>query len=595
MAPDATVEVTYQLLDLAGDPVGAAVDVPWDETLGAFRVPAGSLQNAGAPGSANFDEAVYHHWHGRHRIDVDTGGRGPMAVPLAIHGSDRMSWYITGGAPLLRDADGDPNGMPVQISKNWHGEYWYHLYTMPTFSGRGPESMELTMASSKWGDAYAASHAQLSLVGWGDWGGHWDETALGCFGESVTYDPDMTLRRAPLDDVRPFLVQSADRWNWTGNVGGADFLRYRTAAQPYWERRMSRVRSTYNAVGPLLTNVSYSGLSSDGRIRYNVDTRLGAADDLVRVYLHFDYEFLEDVLYDRLAFFQVAADNYSDNLFARVAWGDADQVHEDRVVDDHGTTGYAADTDRGIALTGKDPWVMLYANQRTGDALPERYANIGFIVRSFTADIGGARLDVPHLNLRRSFNQQMSQYGVELGLPHEEGSPWCGASCLGETRFVPAGSRVQLVVEYVVPPADASRYYGQSDHLLALPSGAFEDTAMMLHLAPGNAMEVTASAGTVRRTHPVEIDTVLGEIAAEISIAGGLGYAPLVFHGLERHDGWRLERRNGEVWETVDQSRHGKDFAQVDFDADAGRWSVTVAVPIRGGGDFRLRRLAPGS
>ena len=43
--------------------------------------------------------------------------------------------------------------------------------------------MELTLASSRWGEAYAASHAQLSLIGYGSAGGHWDESALGSFGE----------------------------------------------------------------------------------------------------------------------------------------------------------------------------------------------------------------------------------------------------------------------------------------------------------------------------------------------------------------------------------------------------------------------------
>ena len=88
--------------------------------------------------------------------------------------------------------------------------------------------MELTIPSSRWGEtAYAASHAQLSLIGYYSAGGHWDESALGCWGESITYDPDQTLGRAMVDDVRPLV--SRDKCSWTGNVGGADFLRYTQA------------------------------------------------------------------------------------------------------------------------------------------------------------------------------------------------------------------------------------------------------------------------------------------------------------------------------------------------------------------------------
>ena len=590
LAPQSTVDVTYTLLDLDGNPAAAAQDVAWDASLGAFRADMGTLQNAGAPGSANFDDPVYHHWHGRHRIEVDTGGIGPIAVPMAFHGSDRMSWYIVGGAPLMRDEDGDPSGVALQISKNWHGEYWYHLYAQPTFSGRGSETMEMTMASSKWGDAYAASHAQLSLIGWGEWGGHWDETAVGCFGESITYDPDMTLRRSQLDDVRPVLVDAGTKWRWTGNVGGGDFLNYNTAAEPYWKRRHARVRKEYNDVGPLLTDVSYSGVSSDGRIEATVRTQLGATDDLVRAYYHLEYHFLNDVEYDRLGFFQIAADNYSDNLFANFAWGDATHVEENRSVDDHMTTGYSSDDDRGIPLTGESPWVMLYDNERTGDSLPERYANTGYVVRNFRADIGGTVITTPHINLRRTYNQSMSQYGFELGLPDETGSPWCGDACGGQSRFVPAGSSVSATIEYLVPPADASRYYGESAHLLALPAESWNSTAMMLSLASGNHMEVETFTGTLLQNPPIEIRTVLGQVAADIRITGGLAYTPLTFHGLERHEGWRLEREISGVWETVDQSVHGKDFAQVDYDSDSSTWSVTVAVPIDGGGRFRLLR-----
>ena len=39
-------------------------------------------------------------------------------------------------------------------------------------------------------------------------GGHWDESALGAFGESITYDPAVSLNRAMVDDVRPFLVEA---------------------------------------------------------------------------------------------------------------------------------------------------------------------------------------------------------------------------------------------------------------------------------------------------------------------------------------------------------------------------------------------------
>ncbi len=600
--PEGTARVTYTLLDVDGNNVDFTRPVAWDPTLGAFKVPLGTLQDAGA-GRKDFENPVNHTWYGRHAVSVDTGGQ-EMSVPLALFGSDRVSWYVTGGVPLFRDeVDGTPLGVPVQISKDWHGESWYHFYAQPTFPGTDTAHLEFTIASSKWGPTYAASHAQLSLVGYRDHGGHWDEAALGCFGESVTYDPDVTLNRSMIDDVRPFLVDAQGRWNWTGNVGGADFLRYVTTGEPTWQRRLARVRSTYDAVGPVLTDVTYSGVTTDGRIEADLRTRLGGTNDLVRLVYDLEYRFLEDVSYDRLAFFQIAADGYADNGFTRAAYGNADGVLADLAVPDHRTTGYAAESDRGIALSGPSPWVMLYDNRRERDSLPERYADVGFVVRDFEANLGGTVLTTPHVNVHRTNNGQ-SQLAFELGLPYAEGAAWCGAPCGGQRAFVPAGSTVHATIEYLVPPADKSRYYGDDDTLLALPAEAYRTTEMMLTLARGNALTLTMLTGTAVGVQPPVIEVAEGTLAAEFELTGGLGYVPVTFRGLVRHDGWVLERAvsgGGDAegtptessWVTVDQTVWGGDDRQVDYVADAGTYDMVVPLANRGTQRYRLRWEAP--
>ncbi len=595
LAPDATVDVAYTLLDQHGQPVSNH-EVAWNERLGAFEVPLQSLQAAGGPNGANYDtNPAMHNWYGRHRLTFDPKGRAGLAVPLALFGSNRLAWYIVGGAFMFRDAAGEPIGVPIQISKNWHNFYWYHLYAQPTLVGSAPTTVELTVASSRWGETYAASHAQLSLVGWSDGAtGHWDESAIGAFGESVTYDPDQTLGRAMVDDVRPLLVLAGQRWNWTGNVGGADFLRYSALASPTVRRRMARVRTLHVANGPNLTDVLYHGLSSDGRIEGRVRVQMGRTDDLVRVYYHLDYLFLQDVTYSRLAFFQMAADSYGDNTFTRYAYGDADGARVDAPVPNHGTTGYARTEDRGIPLAGESPWVGLYAaTPRPDDTLKEHIARIGIVIRDFHADIGGVTLTTPHINLNRTWNGNLSQVAFELGLPYVDGAPWCGEACQGQTTFVPAGSRVRATLEYVVPPADKALYYGASDYLTAMPAQDFTTNAMMVALANGNRLEVETHVGQVRRVHPVEIDVAPGGLAASLTLTGGLGYVPMTFHGLARHDGWHLERREADLWVRVDQSVRGQDYWQARFAPETGRWSLTFNVPNTGPTDYRLVWVRP--
>jgi hypothetical protein len=315
---------------------------------------------------------------------------------------------------------------------------------------------------------------------------------------------------------------------------------------------------------------------------------MGATDDLVRVAYDLDYTFLDDVAYDRLAFFQVAADSYGDNGFARYAAGNAAGVLFDEPVPDHGMTGYPSDGDRGLPLEGDAPWVMLYDNQRDWDSLPEHYADVGFVVRSFEADIGGTLVTTPHVNLQRTFNGGMSQIAFELGLPHETGSPWCGTPCGGETRFVPAGSTVSATIEYLVPPADKDRYYGAADYLLGLPAQSYRSTDMMLELAAGGAVEVEVDHGTLLQTWPVEVAAIPGPVAAELTMTGGRGFTPMTFRGLNRPDGWRLEVEGDSGWEVVDQSVWGNDFWQADFEPDSGTWVLTFSIANEGTTRYRL-------
>ena len=182
----------------------------------------------------------------------------PLSVPVALEGGNNAAFYIVGGSPLWRDVGGEPMGAPIQISKNWHETpFWYHLYSALELPA-GDHELELTFAHAKWGNAYAAAHSQLSLVGWGT-NQQWDESSLGAFGESITYDPDLTLNRSMVDDVRPLLVDAGSKWGWTGNVGGADFLTY--VDNQGTDQRLSRMKTHYAMTGPNLTCLLYTSPS----------------------------------------------------------------------------------------------------------------------------------------------------------------------------------------------------------------------------------------------------------------------------------------------------------------------------------------------
>ena len=66
----------------------------------------------------------------------------------------------------------------------------------------------------------------------------------------------------------------------------------------------------------------------------------------------------------------------------------------------------------------------------------------------------------------------------------------------------------------------------------------------------------------------------------EFTFAGGLGYVPVTFEGLDSANGYRLEVDGVEL----DQSVHGNDFWQSDFNPSSGKWSRTYNLPAKGAG-----------
>ena len=63
--------------------------------------------------------------------------------------------------------------------------------------------------------------------------------------------------------------------------------------------------------------------STDGKIEAHLTSQLGRQMTCSNYY-HLEYTFLEDVRYNRLAFFQMAADRYGDNGYTRYAYGNTE-------------------------------------------------------------------------------------------------------------------------------------------------------------------------------------------------------------------------------------------------------------------------------
>ena len=194
----------------------------------------------------------------RIRVHLQNRETEPQVVRLNFARDGGVS-AITGLVPLLRDSRQNPTGIPVQISKNWHRREgktflyqggWLHALTMLKIPGGFEGDLEFCIARNLWGTVPLASHAQLCLIGWGT-DQLWDQAAIGSWGESICYDPDVCLNRSVIDDVRPLMVTQMNstngKWAWTNNVGGGDFLVYFNEADK--KQFLTGMRTAYLSQG----------------------------------------------------------------------------------------------------------------------------------------------------------------------------------------------------------------------------------------------------------------------------------------------------------------------------------------------------------
>ena len=517
--------------------------------------------------------------NGLERAQFEVANNGNTdANPTIAFVKNSSGFSITGMSPMLRNADTlEPTGEQVQISKNWHrhetnssaGNYapdndpkrvyegtWYHGYSSINVQGRDTEKREYTCAYGNWGGVYAASHAQLCLIGWGG-NQLWDQSALGSWGESVTYDPDIGLNRSMIDDVRPFLVKaptgSNQEYNWSGNVGGADFLNYIEDS----EQRIINQKITYRQQAPNMTDVIYSGVTSNGKIATEIKINLGRTDDIVRNYYTIKYEFLEDVTFGRLSLFKVAADGYADNSFTKYAYG----TENGAIVSDKNALSALAGYENGATqdVKGNEFWYTLYNSSNV-----DEYGDVGFIVREFNANLNGKTYTKPAFNLYGTMNSGCPQMSCEITVP----------TAVGKT--IKKGSTIEMIVEYDIVPNNLDTYYGESDYLL-LSSGVMGTADSIYQQVIGGHVNVNASVGSVVSNYPVAIKATSGKTAAQFTINGGLGYVPVSIKGLPSSSGYKLQVKSGANWVDVNQSVHGNDYWQAYKDVD-GTYTLTYNV-----------------
>ncbi|MFZ9746803.1 MAG: hypothetical protein ACO3G4_09255, partial [Opitutaceae bacterium] len=511
---------------------------------------------------------------------LDTVTRQPLE--LSNEGDEarvvRLKWVhlqppaITGCVPLLLDEAGQPTGLPLQVSKNWHhvrggttpppsSGTWLHVRGLVHLPPRSRVRLQSAMVHARWGGVPSASVAQLCLVGWGH-NGFWDQFALGSFGESLCVQPGRVMRRAFLTDLRPFQQRGfarGDRWAWPSNVGGADTVVRLDPAGRYVPFRRNVARTI--SPGPNLARVDYEEEAADGALWSEVSVQLARADDLARIRIQAIHRVRRRIEYSALAWFQFGADYYNEAAAPQLAWGNAaGPLREFRL----GAGG--GDLPRWEA-NGAAPWISLHGQPRA-ERERQGQASRGLIVRDWRARIGGREVPAPWWSaaLRREAGGRL---GVDLVSP-------------AGPRILEPGDEVAMDLEFFALPIAADLYYGADEGLRrALADGA-NTWRPVLREARDHRPVLRRPDGTDSRSFPLTVPvSAAGE--ARFRIEGGLGRVTVQVTGLSAPDAVDLTRL-GQPLAPADL--HG----QADHDALAGTWSLVFNLPPGGAGTEYLVR-----
>lgn len=509
------------------------LDVRFDEEEHALHIDVPAERVAYPADEDRVDEYVI-------EVRNPTGTR--CNIPLVL--DQVIPRAITGTVmTLCEEEDGRPTGIPVQISKNWHKDKdnptvhqgsWLRGYTMIPLPAGETKRLRLRVIYGYWGGAGAVSHSQLSVIGYGgNW--KWDESALGAWGESMTYDPTQHLGAAFIDDVRPAFTtsMSGGTHGWTENVGGGDFLIYYDNANVF--RWAKRLKTAYRWAGPNMTEVLYSGITDDEKIRFTYRIRSVRTNDYHRRFHAYKYKFVEDVTTPRrLVFHQMAADYYTGPTFTYYYRGDETGLLSSYVSDPGG------DTYKGTAIPFNRQWLAIDDEMSSNGPSKARRGII-----SLASTLNGNVLPL-----------YVHTYGRSWGTP----KMFFDVSADSVRRSYTAGDLVEGELEFILPPKAVGDYWGQDGEFRSRLNsyGANAWRAVHDECRYNAQLDVTAHQGMLLRHYPVEIQasTADGAVLADITInGGGVGHVPVLLKGVPKACALQTQRYSDGDWilpESVD-------------------------------------------
>ncbi len=499
-------------------------------------------------------------------IVVDSPGQQSTAVPFLLEFTGPAN--ITGLCPILCDGEGVPTGIPVQLSKNWHyqelGEYLRAYALLP--ASPGTTRYRLRIAYGFYGTLPSASHAQLSLVGWGA-NGRWDQLAIGCWGETMCLDMDMSATDIAITDVRMLMTRNGltgKKWNWTDGGWGGDWLGVHDAKGN--KLAFTEMKTAYLAHGPCLTDVRYSGCYGPKRgVGVAATVRTLRTDDCARTFYTLDYTFRKELSARSMWLFKMGRTGRL--ITPQIAYGNGAGLIAEHSIPRNLKPGELFVDE--VTLSGEGPWWVAFPGAVHTGGKNWGTGGRALVIRSYRAVFDGKINRNPTISMPVHRTQRDGRCDLDLLL----------VPPAGVTEFKPDDT-VEMDLQWITLPRIADDYYGPNEafrtHLSANP----RSWKTVYRESRGNDLDVTVDGGVATHTYPIIIQASRPEIT--VDIRGGVGAVPIRFDGLETASGYVLYRDVDGQFVPLDQSVHGNDYWQTAYDAGSNTYRMSFNLPLDG-------------
>ena len=498
-------------------------------------------------------------------IDITIDSHEEKTIPFLLEMFNPAS--ITGLCPILCDENGVPTGIPVQLSKNWHyremGAYLRAYALLPTIKGQ--KKYKLRIIYGFYGKVPSASHAQLSLVGYGG-NGRWDQLSIGAWGETYCMDMDMSCVDVAVTDVRMLMARNGlkgEKWRWTEAGWGGDWLGLKDTNGK--KHLFNGIKTAYLSHGPCLTEAKYDGYYGTQReVDFSTTVRTLRTDDHARTFTTMKYVFDKSVKADGWIFKMGRTRDY---VTPKIAYGNGAGLIKEHQVPNGLKIG--AKFIPKTTLTGAGPWWVTFPGAYTEGGKDWGTGYRAMVIRSFKANIGGKEYTNPTIAFPAFQSAGEGKPNLDFLMTAPE----------GVTDFNP-GDTIEFNVEWITLPRVAADYYGPNEtfrkHVAENPS-SWKTT---YREAIGNNLKVSVNGGTLLNNYPIIIQTDKQEVTVDID--GGVGFVPIRFEGLKQAKGYALYQVIDGKEVKLDQSVHGNDFWQTDYDVKTNRFKMTFNLLLDG-------------